>query len=31
MAKGLQRAAAFTWDETARRTLAIYREVLGLA
>jgi len=27
---GLQRAAAFSWDETARRTLAVYREVLGL-
>jgi glycosyltransferase involved in cell wall biosynthesis len=26
---GLQRAAGFSWDETARRTLAVYREVLG--
>jgi alpha-1,3-rhamnosyl/mannosyltransferase len=30
VAAGLRRAAAFTWDETARRTLAVYREVLGL-
>ncbi len=29
VAAGLRRAAAFTWDETARRTLAVYREVLG--
>jgi glycosyltransferase involved in cell wall biosynthesis len=28
---GLRRAAEFSWDETARRTLAVYREVLGLA
>ncbi len=28
---GLRRAAQFSWDETARRTLAVYREVLGLA
>jgi glycosyltransferase involved in cell wall biosynthesis len=27
---GLRRAAQFSWDETARRTLAVYREVLGL-
>jgi glycosyltransferase involved in cell wall biosynthesis len=26
---GLQRAAGFTWEETARRTLEIYREVLA--
>ena len=31
VAAGLRRAATFTWDETARRTLAVYREVLGLA
>jgi glycosyltransferase involved in cell wall biosynthesis len=30
VAAGLQRAAQFSWDETARRTLAVYREVLGL-
>lgn len=29
VAAGLERAATFTWDETARRTLAVYREVLG--
>ena len=29
-AEGLERARAFTWDETARRTVAVYREVLGL-
>jgi glycosyltransferase involved in cell wall biosynthesis len=28
---GLRRAAHFSWDETARRTLAVYREVLALA
>ena len=28
-AAGLRRAAAFSWDETARRTLAVYREVLA--
>ena len=28
---GLRRAAQFSWEETARRTLAVYREVLGLA
>ena len=27
----LARAALFSWDETARRTIAVYREVLGLA
>jgi glycosyltransferase involved in cell wall biosynthesis len=26
---GLERAAAFSWDETARRTAAVYREILG--
>jgi glycosyltransferase involved in cell wall biosynthesis len=31
VAAGLQRAARFSWDETARRTLAVYREVLALA
>jgi glycosyltransferase involved in cell wall biosynthesis len=30
VAAGLRRAAAFTWDETARRTVAVYRRVLGL-
>ena len=29
-AAGLERARAFSWDETARRTAAVYREVLGL-
>ena len=29
-AAGLERARAFSWEETARRTLAVYREVLGL-
>jgi glycosyltransferase involved in cell wall biosynthesis len=29
VAAGLRRAAAFSWDETARRTLAVYRDVLG--
>ncbi len=28
-AAGLERVKAFTWTETARRTLAVYREVLG--
>jgi glycosyltransferase involved in cell wall biosynthesis len=28
-AAGLERARRFTWEETARRTLAVYREVLG--
>jgi glycosyltransferase involved in cell wall biosynthesis len=27
---GIERAKAFSWEETARRTLAVYREVLGL-
>jgi hypothetical protein len=26
---GLERARRFTWTETARRTLDVYREVLG--
>jgi alpha-1,3-rhamnosyl/mannosyltransferase len=26
---GLERARLFSWDETARRTVAVYREVLG--
>ena len=30
VAAGLERARAFTWEETARRTAAVYREVLGL-
>jgi len=29
VAAGLERARAFSWVETARRTLAVYREVLG--
>ena len=29
-AAGLERAKRFSWDETARRTAAVYREVLGL-
>lgn len=29
-AAGLERARAFSWEETARRTVAVYREVLGL-
>ena len=29
-AKGLSRAALFTWEETARRTLEVYRSVIGL-
>ena len=29
VALGLERARRFTWEETARRTLAVYREVLG--
>jgi len=29
VAAGLRRATQFSWDETARRTLAVYREVLG--
>ncbi len=28
-AAGLRRAAQFSWEETARRTLEVYREVLG--
>jgi glycosyltransferase involved in cell wall biosynthesis len=28
-AAGLERAKAFSWEETARRTAAVYREVLG--
>jgi glycosyltransferase involved in cell wall biosynthesis len=27
--KGIRRAATFTWERTARETLAVYREVLG--
>jgi glycosyltransferase involved in cell wall biosynthesis len=30
VAAGLERARRFTWEETARRTVAVYREVLGL-
>jgi glycosyltransferase involved in cell wall biosynthesis len=29
VAAGLERARAFTWEETARRTLDVYREALG--
>ncbi len=29
VAAGLERASLFSWDETARRTLAVYREALG--
>jgi glycosyltransferase involved in cell wall biosynthesis len=29
VAAGLERAKAFTWEETARRTLAVYHEALG--
>jgi glycosyltransferase involved in cell wall biosynthesis len=29
-AEGLERARGFSWPETARRTVAVYREVLGL-
>jgi glycosyltransferase involved in cell wall biosynthesis len=29
VAAGLERARLFTWDETARRTLAVYREALA--
>ena len=29
VAAGLERAKAFSWEETARRTLAVYREVLA--
>jgi glycosyltransferase involved in cell wall biosynthesis len=28
-AAGLERVRAFTWSATARRTLAVYREILG--
>jgi len=31
VAAGLERVRRFTWEETARRTVAVYREVLGLA
>ena len=31
VAAGLQRAARFSWEQTARLTLAVYKEVLGLA
>jgi glycosyltransferase involved in cell wall biosynthesis len=31
VAAGLDRARRFSWDETARQTLAVYREVLRLA
>jgi glycosyltransferase involved in cell wall biosynthesis len=31
VAAGLRRAAEFSWEEAARRTLRVYREVLGLA
>jgi hypothetical protein len=30
VAAGLERARIFSWEETARRTVAVYREVLGL-
>lgn len=30
VAAGLERAAAFSWREVARRTVAVYRELLGL-
>ena len=29
IASGLERAKRFTWEETARRTVAVYREVLA--
>jgi glycosyltransferase involved in cell wall biosynthesis len=29
VAAGLERAKAFTWEETARRTVAVYQEVLA--
>ena len=29
VAAGLERAGLFSWDETARRTLAVYREALS--
>jgi len=28
IARGLERARAFSWAETAKRTLAVYRELL---
>ena len=31
VAAGLERARLFTWEETARRTVAVYLDVLGLA
>jgi glycosyltransferase involved in cell wall biosynthesis len=31
VAAGIERAARFTWEETAKRTLAVYRQVLGLS
>jgi glycosyltransferase involved in cell wall biosynthesis len=31
VAAGLRRAARFSWDETARLTLGVYKQVLGLA
>jgi glycosyltransferase involved in cell wall biosynthesis len=31
VAAGLERAAAFSWREAARRTVAVYRELLGLS
>ena len=30
-ARGLARAATFTWERTARQTVAIYRQVLDAA
>lgn len=30
VAAGLERAAAFSWRAAARRTVAVYRELLGL-
>jgi len=27
--RGLKRAAQFTWEETARQTIAVYQKVLG--
>ena len=29
VAAGLERAKLFSWDETARRTIAVYREALS--
>jgi glycosyltransferase involved in cell wall biosynthesis len=29
VAAGLQRARTFTWEETARRTAAVYREAIA--